>query len=318
MKKNIMILLLSTIILGCSEKNDLNQNIEQNYEINYDLEEKIPEEELKQDIIETTRSEEIINIYDFSEKEIIDIKQRFFTQKNDLNVNSNIDENLIELIKSISLDKLEDGQINLDDLNDFYELTDKNFADTSKNYLTLSNKQFSLRYDYSPENIKIANVNSTKSVYLEVGASEALEEMFSKAKSDGVNLTLVSGYRDFDYQNMLFERKVASVGYESANLVVARPGESEHQTGFVVDISCATINYGLVENFENTKAFEWLYKNSPEYGYILRYNKDKVDITGYSYEPWHYRYIGDPEIARFITDNNLTLEEYHEQYIDLK
>lgn len=266
---------------------------------------------------EPVRSEETINIFDFTEQEIIEIKQRFFTQGIALTVNGEVDDDVVSALKTVSLDEdLDDGVINVDDLQAFIELTDVNFADTSDGYLMLTNKTLALRYDYVPETTKVVSVDSTKTIYLETNTAQAMEEMFKAALEDGIRLVLVSGYRDFDYQNMLFERKVASIGYEDANKIVARPGESEHQTGFVADISCSSVGFSLVEDFDLTPEYDWLAENAADFGFILRYLEDKVDITGYTYEPWHYRYVGDVEIAKFITANHLTLEEYHELYMD--
>lgn len=262
------------------------------------------------------RSEETINIYDFTEDEIIDLRQRFFTLDLELEVNSTINDDVVSALKTISLDDdLEDGEINIDDLEAFFILTDNNFTDISLGFLMLTNKEYSLPYNYVPNELRLPSVNSAYAIHLENTTATALEAMFSQAVSDGVNLVLTSGYRDFDWQNRLFQKKADSVGYIEANKVVAKPGESEHQTGFVVDITCDAVGYSLVEKFEDTAEFAWLDENAADFGFIMRYSPHKVDITGYTYEPWHYRYVGDAEIANFIKDNDLTLEEYHELYL---
>lgn len=259
----------------------------------------------------------VLCIYDFSSAEIIDLKHRFFTENLDISINSSIDKTLLNALKNISTsDDLPEGYINSHDLDIFMLKTDANFANTDDNYLMLCNKDLALPYNYAPENTRIVQVTSTRQVYLENQTAFAVEQMFAQAKKEGIYLTLISGYRDFEYQNLLFQRKIASVGYESANKVVARPGESEHQTGLVVDISSSSINLLLLTSFANTREGIWLYNNCADFGFILRYAKDKVDITGYSYEPWHFRYVGDVEIANFIMSNNLTLEEYHELYMN--
>ncbi|MFI3227213.1 MAG: M15 family metallopeptidase [Clostridia bacterium] len=331
MKKIIVILLACTVLSACSflsQQDEIEQNIlteiVETEIVETDVDEEIVEEyEIAEDVeVEPeediyVRSEETVNINDFTEQEIIELKQRFFTQGVQLNVSGEIDDDVITALKTIALDEdLADGVINIDDLLEFFALTDSNFADTSDGYLMLTNKSLALRYDYVPETTKVVNVDSTKTIYLETETAEAMEAMFKAALNDGIRLVLVSGYRDFDYQNMLFERKVASIGYEDANKIVARPGESEHQTGFVADVSCSSVGYSLVENFDETQEYQWLAENAANYGFILRYLEDKVDVTGYTYEPWHYRYVGDVEIAKFITENHLTLEEYHELYMN--
>lgn len=177
-------------------------------------------------------------------------------------------------------------------------------------YLLLTNKQNPLSKDYIPPNLRVVNVPSNKTIYIEEETAKAIELMFEKAKKDNINIMLASGYRSYDYQVNLFGRQVKRLGLEKANDLVAKAGQSEHQTGFVVDISSKSVGYVLEEEFENTEEFNWLMENAPDFGFILRYLKDKTNITGYLYEPWHYRFVKSPEIANYIMNNNLTLEEY--------
>lgn len=129
---------------------------------------------------------------------------------------------------------------------------------------------------------------------------DAMESMFSAAMKDGVDgFIIASGYRSFDQQTEIFAN--------TTDGTAARPGTSEHETGLAFDVTA----YGN-ENFELTPQFEWLSKHCAEYGFILRYPKGKEDITGYPYEPWHYRYVGTP-YAKEIMDEGITLEEYLEQ-----
>lgn len=141
-------------------------------------------------------------------------------------------------------------------------------------------------------------------------------KMIADAKADGINLQLFSAYRDPEKQKEIFQNKLSEhmsnglseeEAYKATEKWIAPPGTSEHHTGLVVDI--ATPDTGITESFENTAAFQWLQENACKYGFILRYPKDKVDITKIQYEPWHYRYVG-VEIAEIIWDNGYTLEEY--------
>ena len=97
-------------------------------------------------------------------------------------------------------------------------------------------------------------------------------------------------------------------------LYLAKPGYSEHQTGLSIDVG--TKDSGLTIHFENTLAFKTLKENAHLFGFILRYPKDKEELTGYAYEPWHFRYVG-PVHAKIIYENNLTLEEYFYYYFIL-
>lgn len=138
---------------------------------------------------------------------------------------------------------------------------------------------------------------------MEGKAADAVQELFAAAKRQGLSLYGVSGYRPYDRQRELFEKNPAS-------LYVAPPGASEHQTGLALDVSCPAVGMELEEVFAHTPEGRWLARNAPLYGFILRYPKDKTEITGYAYEPWHIRYV-TKSLALYLTLTGLTLEEYH-------
>lgn len=145
---------------------------------------------------------------------------------------------------------------------------------------------------------------------IDATASNALEEMIKAAEQDGISLYLVSGYRSYDLQSSLYDKKVAQVGEENAENWESPPGTSEHQTGLAFDVN-ETDNTDTLLNteFENTEAFEWLTENCAKYGFILRFPKGKREITGFNYQPWHYRYVGKTAAA-VIMSEGITLEEY--------
>lgn len=134
-------------------------------------------------------------------------------------------------------------------------------------------------------------------------AKAALEKLQAGAKKEGVNLSLVSAYRSYETQKRIYNNYISKYGQKYADSTSARPGHSEHQTGLAFDIG------NLNTKFGNTTGGIWLRENCHKYGFILRYLKGKEDITGYSYEPWHIRYVG-VEIATEIMSKNITLEEY--------
>lgn len=175
----------------------------------------------------------------------------------------------------------------------------------------LVNKEHFIPKEYSPKTA-VANVKSFKKILVSEIIKSDLEKMFSDAKAAGHNLVILSGYRSYDYQRTLFLNSLNKKGFEQAEKEVAIPGESEHQTGLAVDLSSSDYNYNLGKGFESTNAFKWLNENCWKYGFILRYLDGKTDVTGYIYEPWHYRYLGDMEKAKYIMENNLTYEEYLE------
>jgi LAS superfamily LD-carboxypeptidase LdcB len=180
--------------------------------------------------------------------------------------------------------------------------------------LLLINKQNRLDESYVPRDLIVPNIpfsfrgyNDKKLVRYEVAL--ALQELFAYANIDSVRLYAVSGYRSYNRQKTIFNRNVNKYGYEKANEFSARAGESEHQTGLAMDVSSRVVNMELVESFGDTKEGKWLVDNAYKAGFIIRYPKDKMDITGYQYEPWHIRYVG-LKVAKIIADNDITLEEY--------
>jgi len=120
------------------------------------------------------------------------------------------------------------------------------------------------------------------------------------------------GERDYDEQEETYEYYKSTKGEEYANNYAAQPGNSEHQTGLAFDILSPNSN---TKNFDETEEFKWLQKNAYKYGFIMRYPKDKEDITGYKYEPWHYRYVGI-EVAKQIHEEDITFDEYYAFYIE--
>lgn len=181
-------------------------------------------------------------------------------------------------------------------------------------YLMLVNKQNPM-----PQccDIALEEISGAQSLQLEKTAAFMLRRMFEAAENDGIELKLISGYRSPEYQARLFERSVSErmqsgMSYDEAladtALSVARPYESEHNTGLAADIVTPQDD-DVLESFEYTEQFEWLSENAACYGFILRYPRGKEHITGYIYEPWHYRYVG-PYDAQCICRMGLTLEEY--------
>ena len=144
-------------------------------------------------------------------------------------------------------------------------------------------------------------------------AVDALQAFIDAARAEGLSVYLSSSYRSYDEQSYLYNRKVQQYGDPAvAATIVAPPGTSEHQSGLCADIT--DMYYASKDrSLENTALFKWMYANCQDYGFILRYPDGKQDITGIIYEPWHFRYVG-VEVATYIMENDLTLEEFHELY----
>lgn len=173
------------------------------------------------------------------------------------------------------------------------------------------NKKHPLPDSYEPSDLVIPSVKSTKDgLLLRQEAATALETMFADAEKEGISLRLGSGYRSYQTQERLFNDYVSRDGEAAANRYSARPGQSEHQTGLAVDIGDSSLNNWLKNSFKNTEEGIWLRDNSYKYGFVLRYLEGKEDITGYIYEPWHFRYVGIEE-AEKIKFANCTLEEFY-------
>lgn len=177
-------------------------------------------------------------------------------------------------------------------------------------YLVLVNKFYRLKDDYIPtdlEKISLTYANNYK--YLRHQARIQFEALSRDAKKQDLEVVAVSAFRSYKYQEQLYESYIEEKGIEYADNCSARPGHSEHQAGLSVDVMGSNHDY---DRFEEAKEFRWVKENAHKYGFILRYPKGKERITGFKYEPWHYRYVGI-KAANEIKKRDITLEEYLEQ-----
>lgn len=186
-------------------------------------------------------------------------------------------------------------------------MPDKNIDGTA--YLV--NREHAVSEQYVPE---VRKVNATgMSQSMRDDAATALEEMFQTAKDEGFGLSVVSGYRSYSKQSAIYARKKASTGsVEKADALVARAGTSEHQLGLAMDLAKkggSQLNSG----FGKTKEGQWVYQNAHRFGFIVRYLEGYEDVTGYSYEPWHVRYVGK-EHAQAIYESGVPMETYMTGY----
>lgn len=242
----------------------------------------------------------------------IDVKEYFLKEKYD-NVTSyinalyfipkNIDRyvNYYNKNKNMSYDNvILNVNMNLD--YEFY--TNINTLHDYLDVTTLVNK-----YNKLPDNYEIDDLVTLDKEYSSRGemireiAYKDLKAMFDKAREDGINLNVISGYRTSEKQNTLFNNSVKKNGIEHALMYSAKMGHSEHQLGLAIDINTTQ------ESFKNTNEYKWLKNNSYKYGFIERYKENKENITGFAYEPWHYRYIGIDNATKVFTEN-ITYEEY--------
>jgi D-alanyl-D-alanine carboxypeptidase len=134
--------------------------------------------------------------------------------------------------------------------------------------------------------------------------------MQKDALKSGFEIFIDSSYRTYEYQEKIFNHIAEEKGFEHAKNFVAPPGGSEHQTGLAIDIIFKRNNKMIEEQNENDPEIKWLFSNAHKYGFILRYPKGKEKVTGFEFEPWHFRYVGK-KLAQEIFCSSLTLEEYY-------
>lgn len=246
------------------------------------------------------------------ENEILDeniiklFKQEYFLYKNLDNYLEYIDNNPGKQLSDVV------AIINVSADKDWYDGTSA--TDTSKGSQLLVNKFHSLANDYQPNLVDIKNWYAYSSAKeMDEEAYYAFISMYNAAKEVGFSLVINSSYRSYQEQEEVYNDYKTRYGSEYADAYAARPGHSEHQTGLVIDIA---IDSGYDKNtFDTSPKYEWLQNNAHKYGYILRYPKDKEYLTGYSYESWHYRYVG-VDIATYIHEHNITFDEYYAYFLE--
>jgi len=194
--------------------------------------------------------------------------------------------------------------------------TDIKKTDLSKGYLMLVNKYYALDKDYVLTDKKTLSTNYTywEGSALATDAYDSYIKMLDDGRSEGYKLIDTSSLRSYEYQDYLFNNYVKNNGMEWALKSSAKPGHSEHETGLASDI----VKNGVsMYDFGSTAEFVWLKNNAHKYGFILRYPEGKEYLTGYKYEPWHYRYVGN-KAAKYIYENNITFEEYYAYFCEYK
>ena len=191
------------------------------------------------------------------------------------------------------------------------------------NYMLLVNRTHPLSENYAPDDMVtvkyvVSGVGKKgETDQLRKVAAEAFEKMVEAAAEEEINIKMRTGYRSYTYQKeRLYDPEVKNKGVEEANKSTAKPGQSEHQTGLALDVGGESQKYALSYDFGDTKEGKWVAEHCHEYGFIIRYvdgtKKEPGALTGYVFEPWHIRYIGE-EAAKEMYDlgaGKLTYEEY--------
>lgn len=182
------------------------------------------------------------------------------------------------------------------------------------NYLKLVNRDNLLDRTYISTNLVDTNSKYKDNILVCDKVYQQFMLMKMDALKNGYDIDIMSGYRSYDYQEKIYNRLVNEKGLNYAIRHIAPAGASEHQTGLAIDICVYKDDKCYIEHeISEFEEIKWLHKNAHKYGFILRYLNGKEDITGYNYEPWHFRYVGNK--ASYIYYNNLTLEEYLSYFI---
>jgi zinc D-Ala-D-Ala carboxypeptidase len=217
------------------------------------------------------------------------------TQNDDVVNNDNLQDDMIVIPPPVPYTQNDDGKF---------------YTDEPNNTLVIINKYIGLSKDFKPKDLVTPKVHLTfDNATLRKEAAQALEKLFEKANSDAIDITLRTGFRSYDHQNTIYQNSIKNNGQDYTSQFVALAGHSEHQTGLAADLASLSEGYTLEPEFGQTKAGIWIKENCSEFGFIIRYPEGKEDITGYSYEPWHIRYVG-VEYAGYITKEKITLEEF--------
>lgn len=181
----------------------------------------------------------------------------------------------------------------------------------------LVNKENMLSIDYIPKNMYIVDNNENNfhnylidniKPMLRMEVKPYIEKLIHDANNNGINIIVDSAFRSGNYQQMILDKLISEKGNEAYKLI-ALPGTSEHQTGLAVDFAIYENGIYNDDIKEDDKEAIWLKDNAWKYGFILRYPKGKEDITGFNFEPWHYRFVG-LALALELYQTNQTLEEY--------
>ena len=304
----IVIVLIVAIVIGINAYNDYQYR--QTYE--YKLLEHGYNEDETTKILNEFISDEDINFFLEKEKNsnyVLLLDEEYYLSKNFDKYINYMEENpnfsLTEVVRDIN--------IHLD--NDFYEVTyDTN---TSLDTAMLVNKYYVLDSSYNPDDlVTISQTYSwgdAGSQHVREVAYSAFLDMWNAAQEEGYYLMVSSSYRSYEEQEIVYNNYKNASGERYADSIAARPGSSEHQTGLTLDIFSRDNSNRTT--FAGSEVANWLAENSYKFGFILRYPEDKEDITGYSYEAWHFRYVGE-DIAYYIYEHDITFEEYYAYFLE--
>ena len=176
-------------------------------------------------------------------------------------------------------------------------------------YLSLINRDNILSRTYIPDDLVNAESNYKKDILIREKVLRMFNLMKLEALRNGYDIDIMSGYRSYHYQKKIYDKLINDKGLNYAFRHIAPPGASEHQTGLAIDICVYRGNHCYIEKeIDGFEEVKWLHNNAHRFGFILRYPYGEEDVTGYNYEPWHFRYVGN--MASYIFYNKLALESF--------
>lgn len=183
-------------------------------------------------------------------------------------------------------------------------------SDPTSPWVVVNKKRQLNPKDYAPADLRTPDMAVDGGQQVNGQTATALESLSKAAASEGVNLKLVSGYRSYDTQITIYDSEVRGFGQSQADRESARPGYSEHQTGWAADLGAANGKCEVEACFVDTTEGKWLAVNAYKYGFIIRYAEGKDLVTGYMYEPWHVRFVGVDLATEMHSKKIQTLEEF--------
>ncbi len=301
----VLIILIVGSILGLNFYNDYQYRQTYEYKLiehGYNLEE-------AKKLVDFYKEDEILNSILLREKNttIVElIQEKYYIHKNLERYLKYKDKNKDTTIKDV---------IAIVNVNRDYEFYEQDIpTDTSLGILINVNKYYTLPDDFEPIDISDISIRySYNGNKMTKEANDAYVSMWNSAKNEGLTLIVNSSYRDLATQERVYNNIKASSGMKEADKVAARPGHSEHQTGLAIDVF--EVGNQATSTFKDSPAYTWLKNNAHLYGFIERYPEDKEYLTGYSFESWHWRYVGI-EVATKMYEENITFDEYYAYYIE--
>lgn len=301
----VLIILIVGSILGLNFYNDYQYRQTYEYKL---IEHGYTLEEAKK-LVDFYKEDEILNSILLREKNttIVElIQEKYYIHKNLERYLKYKESNKDTIIKDVV------AIVNVNRDYDFYEHDIP--TDTSLGVLINVNKYYTLPDNFEPLEISDISIRySYDGNKITKEANDAYVSMWNAAKNEGLTLIVNSSYRDLATQERVYNNIKASSGMKEADKVAARPGHSEHQTGLAIDVF--EIGNQATSTFKDSPAYSWLKNNAHLYGFIERYPEEKEYLTGYSFEAWHWRYVGK-DVATKMYEENITFDEYYAYYIE--